>query len=726
MENQTSPTENLLINNANNTSPSSSSMCTDTQNPVKKPTRQWAAWTRQEEENFFNALRQVGKNFEKITCRVQSKNKDQVRHYYYRLVRRMNKLLGPGFCFDAKNSKDTNAAMLRWWSLLEKHSCTASKLHLKPRRFKIFIEALENQLLKDRNKTRRKRLPEDMYSPTSTTILSKGPGNDIYPVKLLTVESPSTNKSTASRGTFHKNDMFSNMNCRRDLSSMRPLRQKRRPGVVASAEYKRWEKAAIAGVSLVADAAEELERATNNISFSYSEETYHVLANKICTNTGICSTEMAKAIIEPSLKLKLQLFPVDEQTLNVLEKDGHNPHLELTLSGRKRISSVVEHLNRKWGDSSVAVGEIMLFPFSVKQEDLASSKRWTSKDTVVSAADVYATVGSPAIFRLRYGWFSTAEAGSEGIEVSHTTLCPDDCLHSEDTENENQAVSVKDLATSVVDLPEPPEADCVQCEERFPEPLQPSYGEKARAQSSWKNKDVVNTEEICVLMSAGEWADSLTNISVGDLLNEASKAANSKHMNFPNQPSVSCLKQASFSCDSFDAAIAAHMSGHHLSSLSDKASQPSIWDAEETCDEFSFQMLSAQAQERMKPASSTCTDGDEQFSSKSSPGIQNFLKDFGEQRSKDDPRCDKSEVETCKDRISSDGSSHEKDPCLADIYWSDSLGPLDLDMPPSKFQGQDLIFSDSLSLSSLSRLLANSLDEFQNCSLFCLDSKDPA
>ena len=38
----------------------------------------------------------------------------QVRHYYYRLVRRMNKLLGPGLCLDAKNSKDTNAAMLRW------------------------------------------------------------------------------------------------------------------------------------------------------------------------------------------------------------------------------------------------------------------------------------------------------------------------------------------------------------------------------------------------------------------------------------------------------------------------------------------------------------------------------------------------------------------------------------------------------------------------------------
>lgn len=27
----------------------------------------------------------------------------------------MNKLLGPELCLDAKNSKDTNAAMLRWY-----------------------------------------------------------------------------------------------------------------------------------------------------------------------------------------------------------------------------------------------------------------------------------------------------------------------------------------------------------------------------------------------------------------------------------------------------------------------------------------------------------------------------------------------------------------------------------------------------------------------------------
>ncbi|XP_022022667.1 TSL-kinase interacting protein 1 [Helianthus annuus] len=95
-------------------------------------------------------------NFEKITSRVQSKNKDQVKHYYYRLVRRMNKLFGPELSLDAKHSKYTNAAMLRWWSLLEKYSCKVSKLHLKPRRFNHFLESLEYQLLKDRKKNIKK------------------------------------------------------------------------------------------------------------------------------------------------------------------------------------------------------------------------------------------------------------------------------------------------------------------------------------------------------------------------------------------------------------------------------------------------------------------------------------------------------------------------------------------------------------------------------------------
>ena len=43
----------------------------------------------------------------------------------------------------------------------------------------------------------------------------------------------------------------------------------------------------------------------------------------------------------------------------------------------------------------------MLFPYSAQQKDV-NQQRWTVKDSISSASDVYAAVGSPAVFRLRY------------------------------------------------------------------------------------------------------------------------------------------------------------------------------------------------------------------------------------------------------------------------------------------------------------------------------------
>lgn len=93
-------------------------------------------------------------------------------------------------------------------------------------------------------------------------------------------------------------------------------------------------------------------------------------------------------------------------------------------------------------------------------------------------------------------------------------------------------------------------------------------------------------------MSAGEWADSLTNISVGDLLAEVSHDVVAGCSDPTLTGSSQCLQQGPFICDSFDAAIAAHINRHQnktsfppdLTSISS-----SIWDAEETCDAFSFQ-----------------------------------------------------------------------------------------------------------------------------------------
>lgn len=126
-------------------------------------------------------------------------------------------------------------------------------------------------------------------------------------------------------------------------------------GAVSAAAMKRWEKAAMAGVSLVADAAEHLERAAGewiccvvcscccysidvswkNIKWyifnflipqtyidqlNYTEQTdsgpsVQVQANTLNLSKGIAFEDNLQA----TMKLKLQLFPIDESTRKALE-----------------------------------------------------------------------------------------------------------------------------------------------------------------------------------------------------------------------------------------------------------------------------------------------------------------------------------------------------------------------------------------------------------------------
>lgn len=98
------------------------------------------------------------------------------------------------------------------------------------------------------------------------------------------------------------------------------------------------------------------------------------------------------------------------------------------------------------------------------------------------------------------------------------------------------------------------------------------------------------------VLSAGEWADSLTNISIGELLTESTRNVDVECTNFQAPLASNCLQQIPFSCDSFDAAIAAHIYKHKnkVDPQQGLASHvPSIWDAEETCDAFSFQKTGA-------------------------------------------------------------------------------------------------------------------------------------
>ncbi|KAK1403389.1 hypothetical protein POM88_002994 [Heracleum sosnowskyi] len=371
------------------------------QQPVKKQRRQWDPWTHKEEESFFTALCQVGKDFKKISYIVQSKNSNQVRHYYYRFLTRMNKLFSPELCFDAKNSKVTNAAMFHWWTLLEKHRFKGAKLHLKPRKLKIFLYDLKHQFLMDRiEDIKLQHAQREVCStPATENAFSQGKAlvNDRQAVKATLLNRQDIQELGSGKGSLLNRNANTGVNCSNCKDAC-----------------KRLEEAAIAGVLLVADAAEYLERTalvkTNEPGKGQNcvDPTGNVVSSSATSLQNLCVDKSAQI----SSKLKLQLFPIDEITQRALEMDDHNPHLELTLSARKKISSVLEHLNRKWGKSSIACGELLLLPYRVQKENLINCQRWTQA-SVLTVADVFKQIGSPSIFRLRYCWLS-----SEGHELS--------------------------------------------------------------------------------------------------------------------------------------------------------------------------------------------------------------------------------------------------------------------------------------------------------------------
>eukprot|EP00250_Pteridium_aquilinum_P008893 c18286_g1_i1 orf=1072-3648(-) len=396
----------------------------------KKATRQWEAWTHEEEESFFIALRNVGKNFDKITSKVQSKNKDQVRHYYYRVIRRINKLLGPGFSLDAKNTKDANSAMLRWWSLLEKQSCSASKLHLKPRRFKTFVTALEHQLLKDRVKANKKRKPPRAVSVVVTPVARKPTACGHEAAKAIAVENSCSSKLVAGKNSSIRlrNDK------RQEPSQVSRKRKKGSDCGLSAAAIKRWEKAATAGVSLVAEAAEQVERAAAE---QLGQVEPSLKESKLCTRssgeahpeTSLLSGRETMQILADTVegtmeegKLKLQLYPIDEATRKSMEQDGVHPFLQLTLKPRKSVSSVVRHLVQKWGRSSAATGELLLFPFSTQVESMGTCQSWSLHDANVNAGDVHCALGNPTVFRLRYGWFPSGILQSPQAKCLHLSV----------------------------------------------------------------------------------------------------------------------------------------------------------------------------------------------------------------------------------------------------------------------------------------------------------------
>ncbi|KAJ4765928.1 TSL-kinase interacting protein 1 [Rhynchospora pubera] len=261
-------------------------------------------------------------------------------------------------------------------------------------------------------------------------------------------------------------------------------------------------------------------------------------------------------------KFKLQLFPIDSETKNVLEQNDHNPYLELTLATNKKISSVVKHLVEKWRDSfsATALG-IMLFPYNARSDNLIGVHKWTLNDTHTTAADVYNMIGTPSVFRLRYGFFSNCESASnEGLPPYL-----EENFHLKESVPERDLSPFPDLSGEMVSIGQ----------------NEPSFDNTGGAHQNVPSKPA----------PLPSWLDSISNMSFGALLSQTSPYLEGG--NPPSQNKNLQVLQATMTCDSFDAAIGALIARQQPTSNHmpppKAVNQPSIWDGEETCHSFAVQ-----------------------------------------------------------------------------------------------------------------------------------------
>ncbi|TKW13831.1 hypothetical protein SEVIR_5G126800v4 [Setaria viridis] len=401
----------------------------------------------------------------------------------------------------------------------------------------------------------------------------------------------------------------------------------------------------------------------------FSPESY--TESKIALTTGGLmespSSDSKKFSARPpnhSGKIKLQLFPIDENIQKIMQQEKHNPYLELILAPRKKISSVVQHLNTKWGNSQCAKGELMLFPNGTRVDIIASSAKWTLKDSC-TAADVHVAVGSPSTFRLRYGWF--------GPNLKQQSSGPS--LASVQSADKTIGVKAPDLVFT--------EEKHMTGLSEFPSNfVTPSIVDNTNAV-----QQVDNQSKVAPL----SWLDSISNISFGALLSEATPSQDSKQLPSQNNPSI----QIPATCDSFDAAIASLIACQQASSQP-RVSNPSLWEAEDTCHAFAFQN---QASRRV--SSSIPGNGGAAMTS-------SVLGAIPETGTDDDQQCSTNGKER--------EASTEPSVLGSDLNAKPETSVHESTGDPehgSSFSGF-LIGTDSLGLSGL---LANSLDAFQNFSV---------
>ncbi|KAG7539856.1 hypothetical protein ISN45_Aa07g001280 [Arabidopsis thaliana x Arabidopsis arenosa] len=249
--------------------------------------------------------------------------------------------------------------------------------------------------------------------------------------------------------------------------------------------------------------------------------------------------------VQRSGKMKLQLFPLDAHTREGLEKDGLHPYLELTLSSRKKISSVLQRIHSKWGSSEIARGDPTLYPYD--KSVLASGHKWVANSNITTG-DVYEAIGAPFLFRLRYGWSSATENKNNEPPSPST---PGTGKQKFGSENPLTMLSSPNQVTDTPPLENlPPDGQVESTENKINNGSGPTLLFWDDGLTSLSIGGLLSEVSLkgnfgnhCINSNAGNanatlWEDNLTNISIGGLFSEAS-LQDRRHMNHEQEPAHS-------------------------------------------------------------------------------------------------------------------------------------------------------------------------------------------
>ncbi|VAH58018.1 unnamed protein product [Triticum turgidum subsp. durum] len=263
------------------------------------------------------------------------------------------------------------------------------------------------------------------------------------------------------------------------------------------------------------------------------------------------STNLSAQPPNYSKKMKLQFFPIDEAIQKVLQQEKHNPYLELTLAPRKKMSSIVQHLNTKWGRSSCAKGELMLFPYGARPDSLVGSEKWTVNDSC-TAADVYVAVGSPSTFRLRYGWFEqqSSEESLAPVHSAEKTIGDKPSDHFVFPNKPSDPFEFPNKPLDPFEFPNKP-SDPFEFPSKHSDPFE--FPSKFTSPS-----DVCNTEQTVVdnqsKVTPLSWIDCISNISFGALLSQAVPSQDSKQPPLQNKETCHAFPRNQTSARMFSSA----------------------------------------------------------------------------------------------------------------------------------------------------------------------------